>query len=232
MKLSLCITTFNRAEMCIESFRDVIDDERIDEIVIIDDHSTDDSFRRLYDHFCVNQKVSLFKQSVNRGMSVNKQSAIYFAKNEWCILFDDDNKLDKSYLDSLFEVLDESSVESEIFMPARAMPNFIYDDFAGESMHRSNIQVYVNKPLFGAMMNTCNYVVNRSFYLRTWQHNPEMKGTDTAWYNYLHLKNDGSFFVVPYMRYEHRVHAESGWMKDAHYNMAKGKEIENLIKAL
>jgi hypothetical protein len=75
-------------------------------------------------------------------------------------------------------------------------------------------------------------VVNRDFYLETWVHNPEMKATDTAWHALNHLKRDGGFYIVPGMRYEHRVHSESGFLKDVHYNMAKAKEIENLIKAL
>lgn len=219
--------------MCIESFKDVIDDERVDDIVILDDCSTDDSMATLFSHFgIINPKVRIRGRGHNVGMSVNKKDAICLAKNEWCIILDSDNKIDKSYLDSIFEILSDLSNWSDIYMPEIAFPNFVYSEFAGEILHKNNIFVYANKPMFGCLINTCNYVVNREYYLKTWRHNPEMKATDTAWHAYNHLKSGGSFFVVPGMKYEHRVHDHSGFMQDVHYNMAKGKEIENLIKAL
>lgn len=233
MKLSLCITTFNRADMCIESFRDVINDDRIDDIVILDDCSTDDSMAILFSHFGPSHpKVRIRGRGHNVGMSVNKKDAIGIAKNAWCIILDSDNRVDESYVDSIFEILSDNSNWSDIYMPESALPNFVYSEFSGEILHKNSINIYANKKMFGALINTCNYVVNRDYYLKTWRHNPEMKATDTAWHAYNHLKSGGSFFVVPGMKYEHRVHGGSGFMQDVHYNMAKAKEIENLIKAL
>jgi hypothetical protein len=81
-------------------------------------------------------------------------------------------------------------------------------------------------------MNTCNYLVNREEYLKIYQHNPEMKGTDTIWFNYLWLKAGNSFYVVPGMEYYHRVWEGSGFLADCDYNMKRAKEVKELIKQL
>lgn len=233
-KLSLCITTFNRFEMCLNSFADIIDDDRIDDIVILDDAGTWDNYQCLsvsIDRLYGRSKINLMQQEQNKGMSLNKRDAISFAKNEWAIIFDDDNRIGRDYLDALFEDDGLFQDPSEIYIPDFAKPNFDYREFGRESITAGN-QVYCHIKMFGALINTCNYVVNRDYYLKTYQHNPEMKSTDTAWHAYNHLKSGGSFYVVPGMEYEHRVHDQSGFMQDVHYNMAKAKEIENLIRAL
>ena len=42
--VTLAITTYNRIDMTVKSFAQVLDDPRITEIVIVDDHSTDQIF--------------------------------------------------------------------------------------------------------------------------------------------------------------------------------------------
>lgn len=54
--LSLAITHYNRYEMVVESFAQVIDDVRLSEILIMDDCSTDGSYEKLRDHFKGNER--------------------------------------------------------------------------------------------------------------------------------------------------------------------------------
>lgn len=232
MKISLCITTFNRYEMCEDCLADVIDDDRIDDIVIMDDCSTNMAHMKLLLRFGQNKKIKIRTQLQNVGMSKNKRDAISFAKNEWAIIFDDDNKMGPDYLDALFEVDGLFVNKYDIFMPDFAKPNFDYRNFDDANIYSGNINQWTAMPRFGAMINTCNYVVNRDFYLDAWVYNQEMKATDTAWHAYNHLKAGGAFYVVPGMTYEHRVHDESGFMKDVHYNMAQSGRIGELIKKL
>src|SRR5688572_28640863 len=103
MKLSLCITTYNRYEMTIESFSKVLDDPRIDDIVIIDDASEDGSGLMLFNYFKDNDKVRVILQATNKGMCKNKFDAIAFARNEWAIIFDSDNIIGPDYLDAFYK---------------------------------------------------------------------------------------------------------------------------------
>lgn len=232
MKLSLCITTYQRFGMVVKSFEKIMYDSRISDIVIMDDHSTDTSYENLVDKFKGNPKVKIYRQSKNVGMAQNKRDALLMAVNPWCILLDDDNEMDRSYLDALEAVENVMQEESEIYLPGRALPNFIFDEFTNQPININNLKEFTDKRGFGALMNCCNYVVHRDFYSQTWKPNEEIKATDTIWHAYNHLKNFGSFFVVPWMHYKHNVHPGSGFLKDVHYNMAKAKEIENLLKQL
>lgn len=231
-KLSLCIPTYNRRLMCWESFRAVAEDDRIDDIVILDDASTDGSGEWLRLKFMGIEKIRVVSQAINVGMHVNKKDAIKLAKNEWVIIFDDDNKIGPDYLDALFAVENVFEEKAEIFAPEKGLPHFDYSEFSEHSIHRNNIREYADKKMFGALLNTSNYVVNRDFFLENWTFNSEIKGTDTVWHALSHLKNFGSFYIVPGMHYHHLVHKDSGFMKDIHYNMAKATEIEKIIKSL
>lgn len=239
MKLSLCITTYNRYELTIESFAKVLDDDRIDDIVIMDDCSTDGSCQKLVDYFADNPKVHIIQKVSNQGMSLNKRDAIRHAGNEWVIIFDSDNVIDPTYLDAFFAYIggeDAAPIKNNtIFCPDFAQPKFdytVYSQSGMPSFHRFNAGKYIVNDDFNLLMNTCNYIVNRDFYLEVYKHNPAHVASDTIWHNYNHLLAGGSFHVVPGMQYYHRVHAGSGFMQNADYNIKQAEKVRKLIQQL
>lgn len=227
--ISLCITTYNRYELLMESFAQVLDDDRISEIVIVDDCSTDEIYGKVLAAVFDMPKVRLYRNQQNLGMSLNKKRAVELAKNEWVILFDSDNIIAPDYLNNI----DLSDLRNYIiYCPSFARPQFDYRSFSNYEIDQDNVCTFIKKPLAEPVLNTCNYLVNRGRYLSVYEPNPEMKGTDTIWFNYLWLKAGNSFYVVPGMEYYHRVHEGSGFLADCDYNMRKAKEIKELIKAL
>ncbi len=226
--ISLCITTYNRFEMLMESFAQVLDDDRISEIVIMDDCSDIAIYDKILAATFDMPKVRLIRNSENLGMSLNKRKAIEAAKNEWVCIFDSDNVIGPDYLDALDKigVLDSTT----IYCPSFAKPQFDFRKYEGwHILHAGNM---MQESMGECFFNCCNYLVNRDEYLKVYQHNPAMKGTDTIWFNYLWLKAGNSFYVVPGMEYMHRVWDGSGFLQDVHYNMKQAKEIKELIKAL
>lgn len=228
--ISLCITNYNRYEMLLESFAQVVNDDRISEIVIVDDCSTDEIYGKVLAAVYDMPKVRLYRNQDNLGMSRNKARSLELATNDWCIIFDSDNVIGSDYLDALLKI--PLHIEYTIYCPSFAKPQFdyrLYQDFwftpdrAAINIGNSNVEM---------LFNTCNYFVNRAEYLKVYQHNPDMKGTDTIWFNYLWLKAGNSFYVVPGMEYMHRVHEGSGFLADCEYNMKRAKEVKELIKAL
>lgn len=228
MKVSLCITTYNRVDLTLKSFARILNDARVDDIVIVDDYSSDKVFRELSSK-CFSSKISLYRNTENLGMSRNKAKAISFARNEWCIIFDSDNIIDSTYLDALERA---ELFEDTIYMPSAALPNFDFREFSGLLIDQYNVKEYMNTPMFRVALNACNYVVQREKYLATYKHDPTIKGTDTISHNLNHLKAGGSFYIVPGMTYSHLVHAASGFMEHVDYNMKKAAEIENKIRML
>lgn len=234
MKLSLAITSYNRYEMTVESFAQVIHDPRIDDIVILDDASTDGSYEKLRDHFAGNEKVRVIRQAQNRGMSRNKSDAVALSKNEWVALLDSDNKIDSAYIDAFFNAarpygIFESGI---IYAPEFARPAFDYRKFSGKVIHRFNTRKVIDDSMGNCLLNTCNYIISRSTYTKVFEANAEIKGTDTLWFNYLWLKAGYSLYIVPGMQYDHLVHDGSTWKEHASYNMQMAEKINKLILAL
>src|SRR5688572_5414424 len=207
MKLTLAITVYNRYELLLESFANVIDDGRIDEILIMDDASDEEYWKKIKDLPKFNPKIKVCRQLHNRGMSVNKRDAVFNSKNEWVILFDSDNVIRKDYVDAFWR---SNTDPFNIKCPDFAYPNFDYRKYSDVFFYAGEASAAINDSIFNCLLNTANYVVNREIYLKVWQENKEMKGTDTIWFNYLWLKSGHSFKVVKGMKYEHRVHDGSG----------------------
>lgn len=227
-KISLAITSFNRFELTIKSFEKVIDDERISEILIVDDASHDGSGKRLAQYFFNHPKVKVIIQAENCGMSLNKCHAISFCDNPIVIILDSDNSMDSTYLDALPEDVDKDI----IYMPQFARPNFDFRKFAGQTIDLSNVKEFITDPMGNTCANACNYLVNRDSYLEVYQQDETVKETDTVNFFYLWIKAGKKFHIVKDMEYNHLVHSGSGWLSNANYNMKKGEEIRNKILAL
>lgn len=229
MRLTLAITVYNRYDLLLESFSQVLDDDRIDEILIMDDCSDPKYWGKIKELPSLSPKIKVVRQLENRGMSYNKMSAVANSKNSWVILFDSDNVIGKDYLDALYSL--ERLQKRFIFCPSFAKPNFDYRKFEG-IRYSPNNRPDLSDSMMNCLFNTCNYVVERKPYLNVWEENKDIGCADTIWFNYLWLKAGGYFIVVPGMEYQHRVHKDSGFMKDLDYNMAKAEEIKKMIMSL
>lgn len=234
MNLTLAITNWNRYELLLESFAQVINDDRISEVLILDDCSDLVYWNKIKDLPLYNPKIRVIRQVQNRGMAINKRDAVSYAKTDWVILFDSDNIIQPDYLDALDRevwVYGWGNVAHTIHMPSFAKPNFDFTKYEGEMWRFKKLPPIVDDAC-NMLFNCCNYVVNRDEYLKVFEENPTVKGSDTIWFNYLWLKAGKAFHVVPGMEYYHRVHKDSGYLKDAGHNLKKSEETRKLIQKL
>lgn len=230
MKLTFAVTVYNRYEMLLESFAGILHDPRIDEILIMDDCSEDKYWSKIKDLPNLNPKIKVVRQLQNRGMSVNKRDAVSNSKNEWVILADSDNVFGKDYLDAIEN--QDPLIGRIIYCPSFAKPHFDYRNIQKAYNIKHFTRPDFSIPAINCFFNTCNYVVTKKEYLRVWEQNDEMEGTDTIWFAYLWLKAGNYLEVVSDMQYYHRVHKESGFLKELDYNMKKAEEVKKLIMAL
>lgn len=228
--ISLAITTYNRFDLTIKSFEKVIGDERISDITIVDDASTNGDGYRLKEYFKDNPKVHVIINDENCGMSLNKMKAIGISANPFVIILDSDNSINSEYLDAI-EAIGELD-ENTIYMPEFSMPNFDFTKFAGQTISIDNVKEFVLDPMGNTCINACNYLVNRDQYLKVYKHDETVKETDTAHFFYLWMKAWYKFHIVKGLRYNHLVHEGSSWLANASYNMKKGEEIRNKILEL
>lgn len=235
MGLTLALTTYNRDTLTVNAFTRVLEDPRIDEIVIVDDSSTEVYFRSLERLVYGLDKVKLFQNEKNLGCYHNKRRSVELSSNDWVILFDSDNILKSDYLDALFNSplfpgWDFSP--NYLIAPSFAKPHFDYTGFSGKFIDQENVKHYINQKNFDCLINTCNYVVNRVEYLRVWEDIEEPWTADTLFMNYNWLKAGNSIYVVPGMQYDHLVHSDSHYKLNVHKTGNFFNEIMEKLKEL
>lgn len=229
--ISLCIPTYNRTDLLYESFEQVIDDDRVSEIVILDDNSTAKVWNEIVEKVEQWPKVKLHSNVVNWGCYKNKQRVVELAKNPWVILFDSDNIITKEYIDAVWNL--QPSWDSKVLLqPEFAKPHFDFRKYSDELIWARNVGKFVNDPTFTTMLNAMNYFVNREEYLRTFEDRPEPWTADSLLQNYNWLARGNGIYVTPGLQYDHRVHDGSHY-KEHHRKTGKlYNEIVDKLKAL
>lgn len=210
--VSLCITNFDRDKMLFQSFEQVLSDDRVNEIVIVDDVSKDQYFKNVQEFCGKYPKIKLFRNKENIGCYRNKREAISKAQNEFVIIFDSDNIMTKDYLDAVYSVEWEPKT---ILAPEKAGP-FDYRRFAGNIITRETVARFMTKPMFDTCLNTMNYFVNRYEYLRIWDGSIEPWTADTIYQNYRWLNEGNAIHILKGLQYFHRTEYE-GNENQSHY---------------
>lgn len=213
-KISICIPTWERTDLLFESFAQIYNDDRVSEIVIVDDCSSDSVYAKIKEVTSGMEKVKLFRNHENKGCYVNKMIAVSLATEEWVILFDSDNKLSVDYLDKIHS---HGWYPYRIYAPDFARPNFNYKEFGGEVITRTNIAEFLEKYRMGSTaLNTMNFFVNKEWFLRVWDKDVEPMTADSIYFNYCWLNKDGSIFFVKNLEYDHLVHPQSHYQNFNH----------------
>ena len=228
--ITLSITTWNRDSLTFDSFRNVLNDDRISEIVIVDDCSDERIYNNLV--FMCNglEKVKIYRNEKNLGCYHNKRRAVELASNEWVILFDSDNVIKSDYLDAIDGVY---LVPDGLFQPEFARPHFDFRGFVGAVVSKSNIKQWIDIPHFSTMLNAMNFFINRDEFLKVFDQAKEEPWTaDSIYFNYLWLKAGNSIYVTPGMSYEHRVHEGSHYKANVHKTGNFYNDVIKMIKEL
>lgn len=229
-QISLCLTTFNRFEFTVESFAQVINDGRISEVVIVDDCSTDDSFKKLWEYFKDNPKVKLVMNIENKGVYYNKKRAIELAKNDWAILLDSDNIITERYIDRLYELSDWE--ENIAYCPDMAQIALDYRHFGGVKITKENAGNYIDQRNGGSLFNTMNAFYNCKFYLKVFKDGIEPIAADSIQQNLNYLLNDGAMYIVEGLSYFHRIHPGSHYVNFTHKSDEYHKQITDKIRLM
>lgn len=214
--ISICVTTYNRPDITLCSFRQVFDHPLISEIVIVDDYSDVQLFSKLLNNMrSFTEKVKLYRNPTNLDCYRNKREAISRATNDVVIILDSDNVIDNSYIEAIRPYLANYD-PSVILAPEFARPNFDYRKYSGQVFDRYNCGHFVAEKEFHWLINTMNYCVHRDTYLQYWQEDIDPHTADTALQNYNMIVNGCSLLVVPGMQYDHLVHSGSHYKQNVH----------------
>lgn len=205
-KITLCVPTFNSSQFIIKSIQNVIDDERISQIIINDDCS--DDFDQLFLNLksLKSSKIEIISNEINLKAFKNKYECVKRATNDWIILLDSDNIIDKEYLDIIYQ---QKWDIKTILCPELALPNFKFTRFVQHSTIGSANSDLFHLFQYDALLNTGNYFFNRKEYITKYndfQFDPYLTiGLDVIYFNTQWILNGNYLKVVKDLKYQHTV---------------------------
>lgn len=240
--ISVCLTNFNREQLLYESIEQILDDERISEIVISDDVSEYGLYTRVVDHYKAYTKVKIYRNEKNLDCYLNKHKAVSLATNEWVLLIDSDNVFSKEFIDRLFKEKEDCYgsewYEKVIYQPSFAKPHFDFTAFEDVSIWKDNVHLYMLMHQFQTLLNANNNFFHRETWLKIFDTTLDPVTSDSIYQNYRWLEAGNSIYVVPGLTYEHRV-SNHGKEEGSHYVQKNRKtpkgfheSIVNKLKAM
>lgn len=193
----------------------------INEIVIQDDFSEND-FEKLKSIETENIKV--YQNEKRIKPLLGRVNLLNNCSNEWVLLMDSDNFLDKNSFDSLFKNL--SFKDDTIYAPVFARPKFNYKTISDFNLNlnivKNNFQYLI------CFLNVGNYLVPKKRYLEVAK-NIDYKFVEytmeVLYYNYLWLSNGNFIKCVKDYEYDHT-------MRDDCFSYANDKNHNDIFQTL
>lgn len=134
--VSCIIVNYNNEKFikqCIDSV--LKQSRRVDEIIISDDCSTDNSLEIIYEYAKIHDNIRVLKNEVNVGVSKNRDNAIRLAKGEFITTLDSDDYYYPQKIENEIRILEQ-------YPDAIACSDVVDVDIYGQIlMHRSTIEM-------------------------------------------------------------------------------------------
>lgn len=221
--ISLAIPHYNNTDFIKETLNIGIIDDRINEIIICDDKSNDiDKLENIINELNCS-KIKLFKNDINLGCFKNKILSVSKCSNEWTILLDSDNVIDKDYINTLYNIGNWS--DNLIYAPswAKTFPgepsiNLDYRIYNGKIIDKEFYINNFNVLKFQCLINTCNYFINTKKYTQCMNNiinlykREEMDCVDSAVLFTEWMLSHNKILVVENLHYNHRLHQNSNYI--------------------
>lgn len=236
-QFSLCITTMDRYDTflknSLKAYIQFMEEGLIHEIIVSDENGNDyEKIVAEYGHLMENSNFRIYKNETVLGVFLNKMKACRYAKYDNIILMDSDNFADRDYFIES-ERFVRTSIASKTFIlsPSRLLNTDLdYTRFCGVRITRDTIQQYINDECFRTLLNTGNFVISKSIIDILHYDLDTIKKISFYDVVYFHLLvfqqcKDIHLYVSPDLKYSHRVHADSGWLRFHHQGIDFYKDV-------
>lgn len=236
-KISICIPFFDTHDLTRNFLDTIVNENFVDEIVISDDSSKNNF---LYSH----PKVKIFRNEINQGAFRNKFLTVSKASNDWVLLLDSDNAVDKQVLKKIFNFYYKINY---LYLPKKLVLESLenFDD----KMHKfemnydfdkiidlnSASKYLVNKnQKIEWLLNTGNFIINKFEYLEVSKkyfldNQASYLDCDALVFTYLWLKSGRKIQILDSYFTYHRLR-KSSWTNTAKNNWQSQKLHIFLIK--
>jgi glycosyltransferase involved in cell wall biosynthesis len=230
MKITVSIPYYNRSNLIMETIKPLVEQDSVDEILICDDCSKQEDFDRLLRKTEGIEKIRIVRNIENVHTLQNKHNCVFFAKNEWVLLLDSDNVVEYDYFKTLLKI--KYFETDTIYHTSFAAPTFDYRQFNDETITKKNVKNFVHHPIFMTLLNTVNFFVNRDEFLKNYKYDSSIRAADGIFLTHNWLKNGNKIYIVPDLKYYHRVHEGSEFLRERDNNMKLINYWMNQVKLL
>jgi glycosyltransferase involved in cell wall biosynthesis len=221
-KITLAIPHYNNTQYIEEAIWCSLNDDRISEIIICDDKSQDINQLKEILKKINNKKIKLYENNSNLGCYHNKLETVSKCENEWAILLDSDNIISNKFIDILYDIPEWDIKTIYAPMIAETFPNYIspnlnYTRFANKTITKELFLEEIKTNNFQCLINNCNYFLPVKQYLscmtqETYDRNI-IDSLDSAVLFTDWLCKNNTVFIVEDLKYNHRLHPESNYMR-------------------
>ena len=197
-KISVAIPHYNNPNLIHVSLFNIINDSRVDEIVILDDCSYEKEFDKLCSRlYPFRDKIKLYRREKNWGPFANKIQTVKLCKNNWVILLDYDNTILQDYLNTFFNL--PSWENNSIYCSDFAFPNFSFEDYGGKKIDfATTLELLKTGDFIPAFFNDGNYLVNRKEFVECLEPYWNVYAqADVIYANYVWLFKGNKLTVIP-----------------------------------
>ena len=224
--ISLVIPFYNTSRYFLEAIKYSLEDDFVSEIVVNDDASSEDEWKKLNDivNDLDSDKIKLFRNENNLGGFRNKYNAVKNSTGEWIYLLDSDNHPYDTTLDIIQSIENPDSnicySPQTLLLHQEDTPtpydsktyNFKYNLIGIDDAQDA---IFKKTYLFDWFLNTGNFVVNREKYLERllngYNNMKEPVYACSVAFSYHWMRNNGFYKIVPNMKYYHRTRKDSYW---------------------
>lgn len=205
-RVSVILPTYNRADLISETIESLLAQTRpIDEILVIDDGSTDDTKRRVT---AFGDKVR-YHYKENGGKSAALNVALTMIEGDCVWICDDDDLI---LPDACARLMQELERDPELDYCAGLHQDFVMDQKSGEKVCKTPGYTKASQPaeVFSDALDGCHIfqpglIVRRAFYDAVGPFNESLKRSQD-YEMLLRLTRSGNGLVVPHVVFLHREH--------------------------
>jgi glycosyltransferase involved in cell wall biosynthesis len=233
MPISFIIPAYNCETTIRESVASIIDGNLAggDEIIIVDDGSTD-STRPLLDQIATEfPVVSVFRHRQNCGPGAARNTAVESARHDTIFCLDSDNLLYPGSISPLHDYLCEQDASAaafqhiDFFREARARVTHRWRFPAGKTTLADYLAGTVG------MGSSGNYLFTRDSWLRAGRY-PDIRSLDTWGFALRQAATGSKMVVLPGTGYSHRYGHQSNWVRESRRQNASLRALQLLLPFL
>lgn len=192
--VTIAIINYNGSRFIDRAIRSCFDQSTSNlkvEILVVDDHSTDNSIRYLTENQFINNQIRLFRNKKNMGAGYSSMLAVQKSKGKYFIRVDSDDFINRNTIEIMTNLLNYNNEYGYVFCD-----HFRTDEVG---LKQEIVKLNTKKKLF---LHGAGILFRKSLILKVGNYNPKFReAEDHELLNKLNKICKGFYLPIPLYRY-------------------------------